>query len=339
MRESAILTHILKAGQGAHPPQVILGPGDDCAIVRQGVEETLLTVDQVVEGRHFERATDWAAAAGFPGSLPREAWVDLIARKAIARSVSDIAAMGGSPRWSLVSAVLAPDFPEPGAELLADRLHHWGHHFGSPVVGGDIASYSPGCWQPLVLSVTIGGTPHQRRGPVLRSGARPGDHVYVSGTLGGSLGSGRHLSFEPRLREADWLCNLYPERGSDAPLGAMMDLSDGLGRDGARIGVASNARLIIDASLLPLAPGVSDWRHAMGDGEDYELLFTLSPTARPPGPCPETGVVFTRVGVVVEAAIARGSLPSVGCLVRTEGRLIDAGELGWDHAGPQEFRP
>jgi thiamine-monophosphate kinase len=172
----------------------------------------------------------------------------------------------------------------------------------------------------MVLTVTVAGVPHPVRGPVLRSGAQPGDAVYVTGMLGGSLGSGRHFSFEPRLAEAAWLCETLGAGGWG--LHAMIDLSDGLGRDAGRVAAASGVRIEIDAGLLPLNPGVGDWRRAAGDGEDYELLFTAAPQVEVPPACPQTGTRVTRIGRVVEGD---------GAVVVTPERTWDVSELGWEH--------
>ncbi|MEZ6164121.1 MAG: thiamine-phosphate kinase [Phycisphaerales bacterium] len=166
--------------------ELLVGPGDDCAVLRTPSGDLqLLTVDQLVEGRHFEPGTD----------------LDLIARKAIARSVSDIAAMGGQPAWALATGVLPQGYAH--ADALFDAMHRWGNHWHCPLVGGDIASHaSPD--HPLTLTVTVGGTMPLGSMPVLRSGAKPGDLLYVTGQIGGSFESGWHLRFEPRVEVGQW---------------------------------------------------------------------------------------------------------------------------------------
>lgn len=301
MRESELHEHIFATSADLPRafPHVLLGPGDDCALVRTGSgDQWLLKVDQLVEGRHFTPDTP----------------VDLIARKAIARSVSDIAAMAGEPRWGLASAVLPPG--EPRSEELCNRLAHWGRHFGCPLVGGDLATGAPG--SPLSLSITVGGVPSPGRGAVTRDAARPGDELWVTGHIGSSFESGRHLRFEPRVAEARFLADALA-----GDLHAMLDISDGLGRDAGRLAARSRARFIIDADRIPLnadAPGVLK---ACRDGEDYELLFTTAPGRmdhaladwRFPIPC-------TRIGRVEAGA---------GCVLEHQGRVIDAAGLGWDH--------
>ncbi len=298
--------------------QVVVGPGDDCAVVRTGSgDQVLLTVDQLVEGRHF--------ASGTP--------VDRIARKIMARSVSDIAAMGGTPNWALATGALPAEYEK--ADALFDSMARWANHWGCPLVGGDIAIFEPAgnvvvdgepaAQGAMVLTVTVGGSPHVRRGPVLRSGARAGDALWVTGRLGGSLASGRHLTFEPRVREGTWLCDRLGEH-----LHAMIDLSDGLGIDAGRVAAASGTRVEIDAYRLPMHEGVNDRLAAMGDGEDYELCFTTTGTIELPGTCEETGTLLTRIGCVKAGG---------GCVaVDEKGTAIDVSRLGWDHGAQQTGR-
>ena len=307
MRETDLLSHIYRrsADLSAAYPRILVGPGDDCAVITSpwgGGDRLLLKVDQLVEGRHFVPAP----------ATP----LDLIARKAIARAVSDIAAMAGAPTAALAAATLPAGCTY--ANELFDHLARWARHWSCPLVGGDIAAWStPGAG--LVLSLTVVGTPHPRRGPVLRSTARPGDHVYVTGPLGGSLdaatGLGRHLTFEPRLHEAARLGDTLGDH-----LHAMMDISDGLGIDAGRLADASGVRIELDAASIPLNPGIRDWRRAAGDGEDYELLFTTDQS-------PPLGI---RIGRVAEGN---------GCVVIEGNQTIDVTALGFDHGRPYSAPP
>lgn len=286
-----------------------------CAVsaLKRASSLVLLTMDQLVENRHYHSGTP----------------IDLLARKAIARSLSDIAAMAGRPRCLLVAATLGDSFTKTGpANKLSDALARWADHWRCPLVGGDIA-FSP---RPTVLTVTVLGSIATVRGPVKRSDALPGDLVCITGTLGGSLESGRHLTFEPRIEEAIWLAETLGSR-----LGAMIDVSDGLGRDAGRIASASNVRISLDASAIPLAPGAMGWRAAVADGEDYELCFTVRGT---PPPATSTGVPITVVGAVEDAdtpsaSVGRASRPSAASsscgIITPEGERIDAEHLGWDH--------
>lgn len=297
MREQELLRHIYqRSADLTDVNDIVVGPGDDAAVINVGGELLILTVDQLVAGRHYEEATP----------------LDLVARKAIARSVSDIAAMGGRPTYALATACLPPGFAE--ANQLFDRMAAWARHFGCPLIGGDIAS-APG---PLALTVTVLGRCHARRGPALRSDAHAGDTLCVTGRLGDSVESGRHLRFEPRLDEAAALCDQLADK-----LGALMDVSDGLGIDAGRIAEASGVRLEIEAARIPLSEGVSEWRRAASDGEDYELLFAV----RDPGALDSlelpNGTPVTVIGRVVDGE---------GCIIIDEsGAAHDGTALGWDH--------
>lgn len=301
LRESDLLAAIAtrSANLGARFPHVLTGPGDDCAVVRIGNTDCLLTVDQVIENRHFKPGTP----------------LDLVARKAIARSISDIAAMAGSPICALATGAFPKGFDQAHADELSAALKRWAEHWNCPLVGGDLATL-PNATDPLTLTVTVIGSVHSTRGPVLRSGAQPGDGVYVTGSLGGSFdpstGLGKHLNFEPRLTQARALADLL---GSS--LHAMMDLSDGLGRDASRIARASACRIELDASSLPMSAGTGDWKHA-GDGEDYELLFTSS------GEVPKSiaGITATRIGRVTAGS---------GCVITANGKHFDASQQGFEH--------
>jgi thiamine-monophosphate kinase len=306
VRESELLHRIAErsAGMAAAFPHVLLGPGDDCAAVRPPGGAMLLTVDQVIERRHF-----------VPGTA-----LDLVARKAVARSISDLAAMGATPWCALATGALPAGFAQSDADALCVSIKKWAEHWKCPMVGGDLASM-PDAASPLTITVTAIGVAHPSGHVVTRGGAMPGDHVYVTGALGGSFdratGTGRHLTFEPRLREAAWLLDTFGIR-----VHAMIDLSDGLGRDAARIAQASGVRIEIDADAIPCHPGVADWRAAAGDGEDYELLFTSD--ADIPGSVPSVGTPVRRIGTVGAGR---------GCVARLDGgTLIDLAGLGWDHA-------
>lgn len=298
MRESELLAHIAdrSADLAARFPGVVVGPGDDCAVVR-AEGDLLLTVDQLVAGRHFE-----------PGTL-----VELIARKAVARSVSDIAAMGGTPRWGLATGLLPRGYEQ--ADALFDAMARWGREFGAPLVGGDVATWDGG----LVITCTVGGAVHPRRGAVLRSGARVGDELWVTGRIGGSLGSGRHLEFTPRVKEGQWLCDTL---GTD--LHAMIDVSDGVGIDAGRIAAASGVGVEIELENVPRHEGVEAALRAIGDGEDYELLFAVKAGARLPDVAP-TGTQLTRIGRVVAG-------PAGSCIaIDAGGKRIDVSRQGWEH--------
>ncbi len=280
---------------------VVVGPGDDCAVVRTpGGGELLLTVDQLVVGRHVEP----------------DAGVDLIARKAIARSVSDIAAMGGSPVWAMATGLLPRSYQD--ADALFDRMSHWARHWGCPLVGGDIATGDG----PLSLTVTVAGQMQDGSAPVLRSGAREGDLVWLTGQVGGSLESGWHALFEPRLE--------HGRRAAAAGVHAMIDLSDGLGKDAARVGRASGVVLELEAAGLPISHRCADWREAAGSGEDYELLICAP--AGVEGEPPFGGVLPELLGPVGRVrAPGPGEAPGA-VIIDPHGEAHDAAGLGWEHS-------
>lgn len=322
MKESELLAHIfsISGGINAGAGDVLVGPGDDCAVVRTASGDVLLLkVDQLVEGRHADPGTP----------------LDLLARKAIARSISDIAAMGGVPAWGLVTGLL-PDGYEHGKEL-SEALHRWGRHWSCPIVGGDIA-FGPG---PLSLTTTIVGrmepdalepaaqaratepeTRARAAAPILRSGAKPGDELWLTGQVGGSFESGWHLRFEPRLAAGR-------AAARSGRVHAMIDLSDGLGRDAARVGVASGVRLVIEAAKLPVSHRARDWFQAAGEGEDYELLMAVHPR-HPETEEPPLALDPPLLGPIGVVRPCEPGEPPGATIVDPYGTPHDAAELGWD---------
>lgn len=281
---------------------MLVGPGDDMALIDAGGRGLLAAVDQVVCGCHFHPATP----------------LRLVGRKAVSRSVSDVAAMAGVPLACLAATVLPAELAESEALELFEAIRRTALEYRCPLVGGDIAIHRAK-GGPLACTVAVLAEPGAR-GPVTRSGARRGDGVFVTGVLGGSLepgGMGRHLTFEPRVAEAAELATILGES-----LHAMIDLSDGLGRDASHLAQRSGVRIEIDASLVPCREGL-DWRRALGDGEDYELCFSAA------GAVPEAvgDLAVTRVGRVLE----RGGPGEPLVLVREGATAHDAASLGWEH--------
>ena len=230
---------------------VLAGPGDDCAVVRDGSSKGLLLLktDCVVEGVHY-----------LPDAAPSK-----VGHKAIARALSDIAAMGGTPSHALVTLVLPPTRTVAYARALYRGLAKTATAHGVSVVGGETAR--PARRGGGLISVALTGRVAKRH-LCLRSGGKPGDHLFVTGRLGGSI-KGRHLNFAPRLPEARWLAE-------HAKPSAMMDLSDGLGSDLPRLAAASGCGWELELDALPRHRGC-DTAAAIGDGEDYELLLAISP--------------------------------------------------------------
>jgi len=241
--EDALIARILKDFPGGGSLSV--GPGDDCAVVDPGQGPLrLLKTDAIVEGIHF---------------LP-DADAEKVGWKAMARVLSDFAAMGGKPEHLLVTVAVDADRPVAWMDGLYRGIRKCLAKHGGLLAGGETSRLPQGA----LISVAGEGSV-ERKHLVLRSGGKPGDLVLVTGRLGGSL-RGKHLSFTPRLAEAAWLVeHLRPT--------AMMDLSDGLAKDLPRLAAASGCGFEI-ADKLPANPGCTRGQ-ALGDGEDYELLLTV----------------------------------------------------------------
>lgn len=237
----------LKSGKS-----VLAGAGDDCAVLRlrRGNNLLLLKTDCVVEGVHF-RARDDAAAVGW---------------KAMMRPLSDFAAMSGLPQFALVTLIAPGATPVNRIDNLYRGLQRAARRFNVSIVGGETSSTRG----PIAISVSVAGFVEKNRW-VSRRGGKAGDDLFVTGRLGGA-GRSKHLRFVPRIEESRWLT-------ANFPVHAMMDLSDGLGADLPRLARASKVGFKIDRESLPLAPGARI-DNAISDGEDYELLFAVSPRDR-----------------------------------------------------------
>jgi thiamine-monophosphate kinase len=272
-------------------PLVRLGIGDDLAVLKLPADDLLLVgVDQMMDGVHFDSAIHTPRAIG---------------RKAMNRNLSDCAAMACLPAAALATICLPKGVGEDYARELYLGMTEAGQPFDCPVVGGDTGSWSG----KLVVSVTILGRSAGVE-PVTRSGAKPGDTIYVTGPLGGSI-LGRHMTFEPRVKLARYLAG-------SGTITSMIDLSDGLSRDlanvcrqsgvGARVAIESIP--VHDDALKMSVPNLDAdvvaqtrvaFDHALHDGEDYELLFTSSGT-------PDVG---TRIGEITNTTGIIGTYRNV----------------------------
>ena len=250
------------------PEFVIVGIGDDAAVVapeRNTLE--VLTTDCQVEGVHFDLAFVGAADVG---------------HKALAVNLSDLAAMGAAPRVALLSLVLPPALSVASIDALVDGMADLAARARIFIVGGNIAR-SPG---PLVVDVTVTGSVHRRR-VLTRGGARAGDELYVTGALGGAALGLRKLRENPasagaavdRYRRPQPRTRFGMTLSRNQAASACIDLSDGLADGLRQIGEASRLGAIIDAGALPIEDG-STLADALGGGEDYELLFAVSPRMR-----------------------------------------------------------
>jgi len=239
--------------------QVIQGAGDDCALLDVGIpgRHLLFKTDAVVEGFHFTRET------------PPEK----IGRKALARVLSDIAAMAGTPGSAVVTIGLPPGFDAERVEKIYEGIGDLAREHEVAIVGGETTS-SP---ERVFISIALIGTVEKGKA-ICRGGAKAGDAIFISGELGGSL-QGRHLDFEPRLREARWLADRFE-------IHAMIDVSDGLAGDLRHLLNASEVGAELLSSAIPISRAAKLHARAessakppllaaLTDGEDFELLFTL----------------------------------------------------------------
>jgi thiamine-monophosphate kinase len=285
--------------------RVLIGPGDDAALVDwSSGANCIVTTDMLLEGSCFILA---------------EAGARRVGRKAMAVNLSDIAAMAGQPVAALVSVGL----PRQGGRALAEELYQGlrevADAFDTAIVGGDTNSWDG----PLVINVTLLGDA-TARGAVRRNGARPGDWLMTTGPLGGSI-LGKHLDFTPRVHEA---LRLHEA----ASLHAMIDISDGLAADVNHLCEESGCGAVLFADAIPIsdaAKQMNDGRsaldHALGDGEDFELVFAVAAEdgRRLVETQPAVGVTLTRIGECVAEK---------GLGLEQHGQLRPLQSVGYTHA-------
>ncbi|MBI5723828.1 MAG: thiamine-phosphate kinase [Planctomycetes bacterium] len=286
------------------PATVPLGPGDDTAMVMCGSEKLLVTADQVLDGVHFILTEHGPEAAG---------------RKAMSRNLSDVAAMAALPIGAVSTVAMPKGLSRQDAEALFRGMRTAADPFHCPMVGGDIGAWSG----PLALSVTVFARPAGIK-PVLRSGAKPGDAICVTGNFGGAWKSKRHINFLPRINEARILACRHE-------LHSMIDVSDGLAWDMEHICKASGMGAEIIADHIPIhreakadkAPGAA-LNAALNNGEDYELLFTLPAShAEELLKSQPLSVKISCIGNIVEGkGIA---------MVQPDGKKEELKPVGWDH--------
>jgi thiamine-monophosphate kinase len=324
--EMELLRRIRQRAGTSPASELRLGMGDDCAVLRpRAGEEIVVTTDLSLEGRHFR--LDWH---------PPEA----VGHRALARGLSDLAAMGARPVAAFLSLALPKKLTQSrrGKESWADRffegLLQLAKANKTPLAGGDLAEFPQ-----VVADVVLIGAVRQGRA-LLRSGARPGDALYVTGALGGAAAGLRtlesldgrkpparlqetlkpHLYPQPRIAQGQWLTR-------HAVASAAMDLSDGLSIDLARLCEESGVAAEIDEAALPVAQGATA-DDALHGGEDYELLFTARPNAQLPRRI--AGVPVTRIGHVVRH---RTKKPAI--TLRTASGPVELAPRGWQHFSTQ----
>jgi thiamine-monophosphate kinase len=327
--EEAII-ELVRQVAGPAPAGVDVGLGDDAAVLQVGGLQIAVTTDLMVEGVHFDLSFCSPADVG---------------HRVMAANLSDLAAMGAKPAWGFWSLALAPKPRREVVEPLARGLVDLGREHGLALVGGDTTAAPQ-----MAVNLCLMGLLEGAR-PLLRSGARAGDAVCVTGPLGGSAGGLAWLAQggNPSEPTADRAVQAYLRPRPRVAVGralalsgrvtAMMDLSDGLASDLARLAKASGLGARVEADLIPLPNqlptlaerlGADPLRWALSGGEDFELLFTCSPEDVPllteAAARAEDGTQVSQVGRMV---------PESGTFLQSGEGLADIAFTGYDHFPPE----
>lgn len=280
-----------------------IGIGDDMAQIAAPGGSLLVTTDMLLDGTHFDLASAGFEQAGY---------------KAMAASLSDCAAMASVPVCAVCAVALAEGTTQDDLKLLHDGIRRAGDEFSCYLIGGDITSWKGD--GRFAVNITMLSRPSEKCAPVRRNGAKPGDVICVTGTLGGAI-SGKHLTFTPRVREALAIAGI-------AKINSMMDISDGISTDLKRICDQSGVGAMLNESLLPLSDAAlqcgDPTAAALNDGEDFELLFTLSESEYEKliaAWVMETPI--NRVGLINETSRLK--------IKRKDGNIEDIAPSGYDH--------
>ena len=287
---------VARMGVGRARNDVLAGIGDDCAVLRlRPGQDSLVTTDFSLEGIHFRR--EWHSP-------------ESVGHRCLVRGLSDIAAMGGEPVAVFLSAALPRDVPQSWVVRFARGLIRLAEKFGVTLAGGDTSESPKGILADIIV---IGAAPKGKS--VLRSGAKPGDRIYVSGKLGGSAAAVLRMqsNAKKRLNPRDYRRHFYPEPRIELGrilrekglASAMIDTSDGLSTDLAHLCEESGVGAEIEAALIPRASVGRPAREvdldlALHGGEDYELLFTSPPGKRVPPQI--AGVALTHIGDITRSS-------------------------------------
>jgi thiamine-monophosphate kinase len=321
--EKALIAQVRRMAAKAKNPAIQTGVGDDCAVLRLlprkgrgGEKDTLITTDFTLEGIHFRR--DWHSA-------------ESVGHRCLARGLSDIAAMGGQPVAAFLSLALPPNLPQSWVGRFARSLIKLAERYDVTLAGGDTAESPKGVLADIIV---VGTAP--KGNAVLRSGARPGDRIYVSGELGGSAAAVSEMRKKPKrkLNSREYSRHFFPEPRVELGqilrekglVSAMIDTSDGLSTDLAHICEASGVGAELQEEAIPRAsvgkPAREvDLQFALHGGEDYELLFTARRGKRLPSRI--VGVPITPIGQITR----RRKI----FLVNPSGLGHELAPLGWEH--------
>ena len=283
-RELQLIQRIRRAaGRGGQ--QLVRGIGDDCAIldIPRG-QQLLVTTDFTLEDIHFRRA--WHPA-------------DSVGHRCLARGLSDIAAMGGIPHAAFLSLALPHNLPQRWVDDFIAGFLKLARRYSVTLAGGDTAQSPTGILADVIV---VGAVPTGKA--ILRSRARTGDIIYVSGTLGASVATLQELRGGNKLRPSAHPRHFYPDPRiaigrylrEKKLASAMIDTSDGLSTDLRHICEESGVGAVIDAAALPAMPGNDGLQYALHGGEDYELLFTAPPNRGIPAKI--AGTPIARIGEI-----------------------------------------
>ncbi len=227
---------------------VIKGSGDDCAVLKWDKSNyQLFTCDMIIQGVDFKKTDN----------------LELVGRKALAISISDIAACGGVPKYAVVALGMPKHMPVKEIDCLTKGLFGLSKEYRINIVGGDISRSTK-----LLIDVSMLGVV-EKKNLCLRSGAKVGDIIMVTGAFGGLISQGKHLKFTPRLKEARYLVSHFK-------INSMIDVSDGLAQDLGHILEQSSVGAVLYEKLIPLSKGAGLVNDALCSGEEFELLFTVS---------------------------------------------------------------
>jgi thiamine-monophosphate kinase len=312
LKEKLLIDRIRRTARGNR--SVGTGIGDDCAVLRlPRSHEALVTTDFSLEDVHFRR--EWHPS-------------DSVGHRCLARGLSDIAAMGGVPRAAFLSLALPPDLSQKWVDQFVAGLLKLAKRYSVPLAGGDTAQSPAGILADIVV---LGSVPDGKA--ILRSGAKPGDLLYVTGALGSSSSALNRLRDGEKLKPKSHPKHFYPEPRiaigqflrEKKLASAMIDISDGLSTDLAHICDESKVGAVVYGNSLPMANGLGDGglQLALHGGEEYELLFTAKPGRRIPKEI--GGVPITRIGEMVREKQMK--------LAQPDGTAMILRSAGWQHFG------